>query len=453
MDKIIRSGNLEAYVRPRNGQGAASGPLQAVITFPDGRRERKATGFEVGQEAEAEAFITTMLAELSTSLVIKPATGETTFKAWGDRWLTGRRTRDIASIENEQGHLEFHAYPTLGAIPLRALTKADMIAWVRGLSGRISERTRDPISPRTVHHIAATVKRCLSEAVDSDLILVNPCAWKTKRDLPVKADKDSTKRRTGGFKPWEVWELTHNPKIPEDRRTLYALEFLTGMRTGEAAIRRWRDVVLDSTPLARLEVGTAYNSGSRKEKTTKTHVEKICPVHPELLTILQGWHATGWAAYAGRAPTPDDLIVPAERGGVRNAGHSNALFKEDIRTLGFRPPDQERRTHYESRSTFRSLAIAGGAQRADLNLITHPSPREASDLYTRLDEVWPALCRCVQVIKIGPQSDADVAVSRVTSWVTPPTPEMKKARNLEGFGPSEMARGTGVEPVAFSSGG
>jgi len=51
--------------------------------------------------------------------------------------------------------------------------------------------------------------------------------------------------------------------------------------------------------------------------------------------------------------------------------------------------------HYESRSTFRSLALAGGAAREDVDLLTHLSPRSASDVYTRVGVIWPRLCQAV----------------------------------------------------------
>ena len=53
----------------------------------------------------------------------------------------------------------------------------------------------------------------------------------------------------------------------------YALEFLTGMRTGEAAVRRWRDwEPRFKEELGRLVAATAYNTRFQVEKTTKTDV-------------------------------------------------------------------------------------------------------------------------------------------------------------------------------------
>lgn len=385
---------VHGYIRPR-----ADKFLEAVISIPGRPKIRRATGCVVGQEEEAQRFLEVLVQELEDLAPATSGAEDLTFQQWGERWTVEREQRGVVSAADEGAHLRFHACPQLGKTKLRDLTKAQMIEWVRGLPLRTTDRGGKPLSPRYVHHVANTVRRLLSEAVDRDLIPVSPCAWKTKRDLPPKMDRDSTKRRTGGFQPAEVAMLLVDTRIPEERRVLYALEFLTGMRTGEAAARRWRDWI-EVEPLGRLEVRTAWNTRIRTEKSTKTLVEKVVPVHPILARTLRTWKDEGWKRYVGRAPTEDDLIVPAERGGPRNASHSNKQFQDDLRTLELRALDVERRTHYETRASFRSLAFAGGANRADVDLITHPSPRQASELYTRLDVIWPALCRAVACIAL-----------------------------------------------------
>jgi integrase len=216
------------------------------------------------------------------------------------------------------------------------------------------------------------------EAVKRDLIAATPCVW-DKSDLPPKEDRDVTRAREGGFTAEQVGLLIGNPRIPEDRRVLYALEFLTGTRTGEAAARRWRDwEPAFKGDLGRLVAGTAWNTRHRLEKPTKTRVVKWIPVHPELARILADWKREGWSRFYGRTPEPQDLIVPGEKGSPRNVGCSWRLWAHDLVTVGL-----GHQRHYESRSTFRNLPRAGGANLPDLDLITHPSPKAAKDLYDR----------------------------------------------------------------------
>jgi len=233
---------------------------------------------------------------------------------------------------------------------------------------------------------------------------------------------------------------------------LWALAFLTGMRPGEVAARRWRDVTFSETgdpnALGRIVVATAWNSRVRREKTTKTNVRKVIPIHPLLADVLRAWRDEGWATYMGRSPKPEDLLIPSETGRMRSSSQSNKRFQGDVARLGLR----EGRTGYETRSTFRSLAMAGGAPREDLDLITHPSPRQASDFYTRLDVVWPALCRAVLAVQVAPLGSAapapepgDYSAARDSALQSPE--EIEKARESRAFSYSQIVGAAGLEPA------
>jgi len=87
-------------------------------------------------------------------------------------------------------------------------------------------------------------------------------------------------------------------------------------------------------------------------------------------------------AGSSRSGGPEDLIIPARRGKCRIASYSGRMFDLDLQRLGLRD-----RIQCESRSTFRSLALACGAVQQDLDLLTHQSPRKARDLYSRINPV------------------------------------------------------------------
>jgi hypothetical protein len=106
----------------------------------------------------------------------------------------------------------------------------------------------------------------------------------------------------------------------------------------------------------------------RWEKTTKTDPVKHVPVHPTLAAMLAEWKLGGWAAMMGRAPGPDDLIVPlppdaAERRYKRKGEPFRTTYysgkcwsKYDLAALGWR-----HRHHYDMRATFITLVIGIGA--------------------------------------------------------------------------------------------
>jgi integrase len=101
-----------------------------------------------------------------------------------------------------------------------------------------------------------------------------------------------------------VVALTTDARIPQDRRTLYALRFLGGLRPGETSNARWRDLDPTRRPLWRLTLAAAFNSPMQREKSTKTGATLHIPIHPVLQQMVEAWWNEGWAALMGRAPEP-----------------------------------------------------------------------------------------------------------------------------------------------------
>jgi hypothetical protein len=383
------SSNIRGYIRPRGGK------LEAVIIVPGRSRPvTKATGLDIGREEEAREALASALAEAATSDALVGS--DITVRAWGEKWTDGRAHK--ASSKDEASLLRHHLYPLLGHVPLESVTKAMMLDWVRSLAGRVSQRTGERISARTIHHLADVTKRCLGEAADRDLLTVNPCAWRAKRDLPPKRDVDSSKREDDAFAVAEVARLISDPALPLWRRVAYAGLFLAGPRPGELLVRRWNDLDESWTPLPLLRAFTGWSSKLWKEGPTKTGARKYLPVHPAWRALLSEWRAEGWAHHVGRAPRPEDFILASEDGKVEAGWNLNRWFKDDVERLGLRSG----RSVYACRATFISLSQEGGADERDVKRITHPSPLEAFDSYERKRALWPRYCAAVLAIRLPP---------------------------------------------------
>ncbi len=384
---------IKGHVRQRRGR-----MLELVIRV-GGKRVTRATGLVVGQEEEAKAVLAAALAELRS----RPPAAPGTLREWGEKWIADREARGKLEYIHEQSHLASFVYPTLGSKQLAEVTDVVLLEWVRGLERQTGPSGKHP-SPKYARKITATVRALFKEAVRRHLVERSPCIWDDS-DLPAL---EANARVVGaGFELAEVQRLLYDPRIPEDRRTLYGLEFLTGMRTGEAAARRWEDWEESYRgDFGRLVVKTAYNTRHRLLKSTKTRIEKWLPVHPALAAILTAWRAEGWKRFWGREPRPEDLIVPSATGKPRNNGYSWRAFRDDLVTLGI-----AHQRHYETRSTFINLAEAGGALPEDVHRLTHASLGEAKDLYRRVPQQWPRLCRAVRAIQIGPPGEVSPSVS------------------------------------------
>lgn len=165
------------------------------------------------------------------------------------------------------------------------------------------------MAQRTVYSIYSTVSALFRDAKLADKIEQTPCCL-DERQLGPLVDKNPEWRATAIFSRDEVETLISHPEIPLDRRIVYALELLAGVRTGEAAALRWRHYDPTKQPLGELLVAFSYSTLRSCEKTTKTDSSKHIPVHPTLAAMLAEWKLGGWAAMMGRHPEPDDLVVP-----------------------------------------------------------------------------------------------------------------------------------------------
>ncbi|MEI6226706.1 MAG: hypothetical protein WCS72_18335, partial [Deltaproteobacteria bacterium] len=216
-----------------------NGILYAKFRRPDASWGRVSTGYRVEQEALAEAFMAEFLASgekpdrLAFDGPLPVPTPETTVWDFGRVFLTERRARGILDWSHEEGILRCHLYE-LRDLPISRVTKSEALAWARSLARKAGDRG-EPLAPSTVKKITATVKMLFREAVKRDLVVLSPCVWDAA-DLPKRLT--SARTRDGGFEAADVARFIFDERISLDRRVLYAMEFLTGMRTGEAAIRR-----------------------------------------------------------------------------------------------------------------------------------------------------------------------------------------------------------------------
>ncbi len=363
--------------------------------------ERRAST-ETADEAEARALLAeTERQERERAPLGRPA-GMTVRRFFEETWLPQRKVLRPFAWQTDSSRLEQHFLATFGDRVLAQLAtdggEVALLDWLLALRSKPSKRDGKPLASRTVWNIASIVRVFFADALERKKIARDPTAhWNAERHLPAKVDKEQGWRQRAGFTLDQVVTLTTDPRIPEDRRLLYALRFLGGgLRPGEAANARWRDLDRAREPLWRLTIASAFNTLTRREKSTKTGAELNVPVHPVLQAALEAWWAGGWKRFMGKEPKPEDLIAPRQEGGQRRVTTSLIQFHADLEAVGY-----ELQRQYESRSTFRNLALLAGATEFHINAITHPRPQKASDFYTRLEMQWAAMCRAVECIDAG----------------------------------------------------
>ena len=371
--------------------------LYASIKSASGDWTNVSTTFVVGQEREAKRFLRDLESRVRAGIDHGEADeGPLTLARFATRWIADRRKLGLAAAEDDEAKLRDHVLPAIGALPIVEIRARHLVALFAKL------RAPGKYAPKTIYNIYSTVKALFRDAQMADLIDATPCVL-SRYQLGANVDKDSEWRASAVYSRDELALLISDPRLPPDRRVLYALFGLGALRHGEAAGLRWRHYDDAQTPLACLLVATSYDKGR-----TKTGVTRRMPVHPVLAQSLAAWKRDGWARHMGRSPTADDLIVPLrpedvarrrdarEDGGMRNTSYSFKRLRDDLITLGLR----HRRGH-DLRRTMITLARTDGARRDILELCTH-NPKKgggAIDLYTTFP--WASLCEEVAKLQLA----------------------------------------------------
>lgn len=343
----------------------------------DGKRWiGRATPYLEGQEAAAQRFADELQRLLDAeSVAAATAPRDLTVEAYAREWIASRRKRGIRSVNDDEARLAIHVLPAIGNLRLAEMRPRNVRSLVQAL------RERGTLAPRTVRNVYGVLRTMLSDAQADELIALDPCRLK-RGDLPPNVDADPSWRAGATFTRAEVGTLLSDVRLLPDRRILYAVKALTGMRHSEAAELRWSQYDPDLDPLGGLDL-----------HRTKTDVPRRVPVHPKLAAILDAWKREGWEATYGRAPRAEDLVIPTRAFTVRAAAQAWKDLQHDLEQLGMRA----RRGH-DFRRTFITFAREDGADDRKLKAITHGVGRAIIDVYTSW--TWPALCAEVAKLRV-----------------------------------------------------
>lgn len=357
-----------------------------------GRRQRRPTGLDVGQEAEARKVLKKIEDRISAQREQGVSDGNGTVAEYFESWIQKRRKLRRAADDDET-RIRKHALPHLGHMALVDVRP-------RHIKALVAHLTTTDLAARSVRHVYGVTHTMFEDAVLDELIDNNPCVLKKGKGLPKIADKDPTWRSGAIFSREELVQLTTSDNVPEERRVLYALLFLTGCRVGEVAALRWSRYDSTTKPLGKLLVARSWDTKKQQEQPLKTEVPREVPVHPELARVLERWRTEGFARLFGRDPTTDDLLLPYKplRGELSDPVHlrSDRVRKdldEDCKALGLR----HRRTH-DTRRTLISLAREDGARMDMLQWVTHGRPGGIVNLYSEVP--WKLLCEQLGCIRI-----------------------------------------------------
>jgi integrase len=314
---------------------------------------------------DAEEFLATVEVSKARGEYIDPALARVTIGDWADRWLEGQVQLKPTTIVGYQHSLTKHIRPRWGHRRLNDVGHAEVQSWIGELS-----RT---LAPQTVRNIFAVFSLIFSFAVRDGRLIRNP------------ADGIRLPRRTRAARGYLTHEQLHRLAAECGvYRTLVLFLGYTGLRWGEAAALRVRDVNLARR---RVEVARAVSepAGRIVFGTPKTHARRSVPFPQFLSERIEAICAT---------KEPDDLLFPSPEGTVIRAGNFRsrtlALAVQRIQQGGSREvaggdPSFPTVTPHDLRHTAASLALSSGANvKAIQGMLGHASATMTLDVYADL---------------------------------------------------------------------
>jgi integrase len=291
----------------------------AKYRLPDGRQVQKKLGpVWAGRGRPAAGYFTKRLADDWLRETLEEArrgtlagmirTGATFADAAAEylRYIEQDRGRKPSTLQGYRSSIAHHLLPAFGAMPVEALTAAEIEQWIPTVQGSVRLRNKLLI---LLHGI-------LGRAAKVYGLTANPAAGVEK--FP--------QRRSGDievFSPEEVWALVRSADSDQDG-AIYLTAAFTGLRMGELLALHWRDVDFAGETV---RVRASYAAGQLT--TPKSGKVRAVPLAPDVASAL---------AQLGRREfwDDDDLVFIGETGGYLDGSALRRRYKLALAAAGLR---------------------------------------------------------------------------------------------------------------------
>lgn len=199
------------------------------------------------------------VAAISAAPVDAASAGPLTVARYIDGWVKDREQCGKASAAAERQRLEKYVKPSMGSLLLAEVTPLQVRDFVREL------RANRGRAARTQIHVYRTLKQMFKSARIEGLITVNPCELE-HGELPAKRDADPEWRSQATYTVREVEQLISDVEIPVERRLMYALKAIAGLRHGE--LRPCAGATLTTAP-SRSHGSISFRRGTRATRRSR----------------------------------------------------------------------------------------------------------------------------------------------------------------------------------------
>ncbi len=342
-----------------------SGATRYCVRYrtPDRRQTRK-RGFTT--KRDAEAWANQLEVDKRRGAYVAPAAGRITLGEYSREWLESKhklkpstRARYKIVVEGELAKR--------GRIALGDITRRWVREWVADLSV--------DLAPASVHKTVGVLRQVLAMAVAENRLAMNPVDGVELPTVTAVEQRFIT-----------LEQLHVLADAAGDHRPLVYVLGTCGLRFGEAAELRWRDVDLDGLKI-KLSRSVTLVDGQFEIGTTKGGKGRTVSLPAFVADLLVG---------VGKKVDGDALVFPDSKGGymrgtnVRRRWWSDAVAAAELHPRTEKNAAGEFVTVYdfklhELRHTAASLAIQAGANiKALQNMLGHESAGLTLDRYGHL---------------------------------------------------------------------
>ena len=312
-----RLGVVKGSVRsPRNLSGSWAYRIDLPAVRGQARRQVQVGGF--ASEAVARLALAEALAEYEPERPVRRAP-DTVGGFLTDRWQRGIR-REVAdsALSNYAVIVASYVVPRIGDVRLsRLATRHVDELYAALLVG--GARDGGPLSATTVGQVHRTLRRAFNDAVRWGLINANPV---TDAKVPRPEGRTLT-----------VWTPAQSATFLESVRSdrlsvLWLVALHTGMRRGELAGLRWRDVDFGSGKVS-IVVQRTTDGFRVVTVEPKAGSRRVVQLAGDVVVQMRGHHERQVAERESLglgAPGPDDVVFADEAGRPYHPQRLRALF-------------------------------------------------------------------------------------------------------------------------------
>ena len=354
-----------------------------------GRRVRKWISLEATGKRQAQIECARIITELQGDTFLEPS--QITLSEFLDRWLDHMKSQ--VSPRSHERYAEIarkNIVPLLGqakVLKLHALQISQ--AYTKALkSGR--RDGKDGLSPRTVHHMHRVLKQALADALRWNLLSRNPA--------------DAVDPPKVSPKPMQTYDLAQTATLIEAMRPTRMfvptiLAVLCGLRRGEIAALRWKNVDLDGGNAAIVESAEQTKSGIRYKEPKSGRTRNV-RLPDTVIEELKAWRLRQAEELLriGKRPDSDTFVVTQTDGSPlqpRSITHEwvRLLASRGLPRIRFHDLRHAHATHLLASGVHPKIAserLGHSKVGITLDLYSHVMPGMQDDAVAKLDAALKA---------------------------------------------------------------